>query len=183
MSEQPNLWGYALQDAAEESPFDFMEGQGEELREQTNGLLWGEVSVFTQRNITYHEFRIASSRLEDCRCVLLRTAYGKHIYPLYIYDYTERDSIKKSNKTIKILPNSLVDEKIWESDMFLHMKNRLVEVENTEGDYIAAPTDDIAEDFSEFKEIFTRILQSKGTRAIIQSLLVQGNPSPAKSIK
>jgi len=171
MSNSPNLWAPALQGATEESPFEFMKTQGEVLREQTNGLLWGEVVPFVQGNVTYHEFRIASSRLGEYRCVLLRTAYGKHIYPLFLYDYSEsEDAVKESNKTFR---------EVDLNPLSLAFRFK-IEVENTKGDFIAAPPDYKASNYSEFENIFSTILQSKGTRAIIQSLLIQGNPSPVR---
>jgi len=147
-----NLWSTALLGESQQSPFDFMQEQGEVLREQTGGRLWGEVKFFIgEDGITYHEFRIASQRLGDYRCLLLRTAHAEHIYPLYIYDYSQSE---------EAMQNSYVSAN---------------EDAQTSLQYFAPPPDFRANDFNEFSNQFAKILKSKGTRAIVQSLLIQSN--------
>jgi len=163
-----NLWGVALLDATQQSPFDFMSEQGEILREETNGVLWGEVKPFIgEDGITYHEFRIASQRLEDYRCLLLRTAHAKHVFPLYIYDYSQSEDALKSYEYIT------EKRSLFESMALTYETTKKVKKE--QGKYFAPPPDFEANDFNEFKRFFAAILQSKGTRAIIQSLLLQNN--------
>jgi len=159
-TNKPNLWSVALLDASQQSPFDFMSEQGEVLREETNGILWGEVKPFIgEDGVTYHEFRIASQRLGEYRCLLLRTAHAKHIFPLYIYDYSQSDdALKPSYEYVTDSYGSIM-------------------VKNEQGKYFAPPPDFEANDFNEFKNRFAAILQSKGTKAIVQSLLIQTNPS------
>jgi len=172
-NNKSNLWSVALLGASQQSPFDFMSEQGEVLREETNGILWGEVKpLIGEDGITYHEFRIASQRLEDYRCLLLRTAHAKHIYPLYIYDYSQSDEALKSyhyvDKEINLLSSFAMPLALQS------LKHTITEkVKSGRGEFFAPPPDFEANDFNEFKNIFAEILHSKGTRAIVQSLLLQ----------
>ena len=169
-----NLWSTALLDESQQSPFDFMQEQGEVLREQTGGRLWGEVKFFIgEDGITYHEFRIASQRLGDYRCLLLRTAHAKHVYPLYIYDYSQSDDALRpaynyvtETKRIPLIPPLIMPYETIETTK---------KVQNEQGKYFAPPPDFIANAYNEFSNEFAEILKSKGTRAIVQSLLIQSN--------
>jgi len=170
-----NLWNTALLDASQGSPFDFMQEQGEVLKEQTNGVLWGEVKLFIgEDEITYHEFQIASQRLEDYRCLLLRTAFAKHIYPLYVYDYSRSDEALKPSYKYVTETRHKPAYPLLSINQIIKTTHE-VKVKNTKGKFFAPPPDFEANDFNEFKSIFANILQSKGTRAIVQSLLFQNN--------
>jgi len=163
-----NLWSTALLGESQQSPFDFMQEQGEVLREQTGGRLWGEVKFFIgEDGITYHEFRIASQQLGDYRCLLLRTAHGKHIYPLFIYDYSQSED---ALRTYEYVPALMATVELARS-----MFQPTQAVKSEQGKYFAPPPDFVADDFREFKNQFATIIQSKGTRAIVQSLLIQNN--------
>lgn len=182
MSEQHNFWTYALNESPEESPFDFLKAQGELLKEQTDGLLWGEVVRFFQRKVTYHEFCIASSRLGDYRCVLFRTAHGDCVYPLFVYDYTgsQDDADEMDRKNHSMPPRKRLMEQF--PHQYPQYANQVkADVEKYGG--IIADFEYQASDYSEFQSIFATILQSKGTRSVIQSLLVQREPSPAYTQK
>ena len=169
-----NLWSTALLGESQQSPFDFMQEQGEVLREQTGGRLWGEVKFFIgEDGISYHSFEIATERLGDYRCLLLRTAHAKHIFPLYIYDYSQSDeALKPSHKyvTEKVRRNTSAFS--WGDTI---ETTQTIAVENNEGKYFAPPPNFIANDYAEFVNQFAGILKSKGTRAIVQSLLIQSN--------
>ena len=160
-----NLWSTALLDASQQSPFEFMREQGEVLKEQTNGLLWGEVKVFSKNEVTYHEFQIASQRLGDYRCLLLRTAHAKHIYPLYIYDYSQSDEALK--------PYPYVPTNIYRASIL--PIPTIQETESALGKYFAPPPSYVANDYRQFENQFAEILESSGTRAIVHSLLIQSN--------
>ena len=163
---QINLWNIALLDAAQQSPFDFMREQGDVLKEQTNGLLWGEVTPYIGEDmITYHGFQIASRQLGEYRCLLLSTAYANHIFPLYIYDYSRSNDALKSYKYVT--QDMLLQE--WAKTL----NNPILQIESEQGRFFAPPPNYIAEDFNEFKKVFATILESSGTRAIVQSLLLQ----------
>ena len=160
-NNKASLWGNALLEASEQSPFDFMEEQAESLREATGGILWGEVKPFVKDGITYHAFQIASQHIEDYSCLLLRTAYAKRVFPLYIYDYSQSDEYEYVPKR--------------GFHQILDPQPGTVEVQNKQGTYFAPKPDFVAHDFNEFEKQFAKILGSKGTRAIIQSLLLQSN--------
>ena len=174
---QINLWEDALLDESQQSPFDFMREQGEVLKEETNGILWGEVKPFIgEDGITYHEFQIASQRLQDYRCLLLRTAHAKHVFPLYIYDYSHSDEALKSYKYVT------KDTNLWELFSLPWKHTPLTvpiqtthAVQGEQGKYFAPPPDFEANDYNEFVNHFARILKSKGTRSIVQSLLIQSH--------
>jgi len=172
---QINLWEDALLDESQESPFDFMREQGEVLREQTQGRLWGEVKFFIGNDeITYHHFEIISEALEDYRCLLLRTAHAKHIFPLYIYDYSQSDeALQPSYKYVTETRRKPVDPFI--SELRTIETTHEVKVKNTKGKFFAPPPDFEADDFNKFVNHFARILKSNGTRAIVQSLLLQSH--------
>ena len=171
-----NLWSTALLGESQQSPFDFMQEQGEVLREQTGGRLWGEVKFFIgEDGITYHEFRIASQRLGDYRCLLLRTAHAKHVYPLYIYDYSQsEDALRTYEYASKTISDLLKPLSMMNTMNIMNMTTT-VATKSEQGKYFAPPPDFVADDFREFKNQFAMIIQSKGTRAIVQSLLIQSN--------
>ena len=167
---QINLWEDALLNESQQSPFDFMREQGEVLREQTQGRLWGEVKFFIGNDeITYHHFEIVSETLEDYRCLLVQTAHAKHVFPLYIYDFSRSDeALKPSHRYV-------TEKRRSGAGAFFETieTTETVAVKNTEGKYFAPPPNFMADDFSEFVNYFARILKSNGTRAIVQSLLLQ----------
>jgi hypothetical protein len=180
MTVKNSLWGIALLPDSQQSPFDFIREQGEELREQTDGLLWGEVEAFLgEDSVTYHDFQIASRRLGDYRCLLLRTAHADHVYPLYIYDRCDSDDGLKSYKYVTE-KTSIADLMKFPSMSSIFSKpiQTTHAIKSEPGKYFAPPPDFVAKDLVEFKKQFAKILASDGTKAIIQSLLIQDKIKP-----
>ena len=158
-----NLWGSARVDALPQSPFDFMREQGEALRYATGDRLWGEVvSRVAEDGITYYEFRIASERLGEYRCTLLQVAHAKHVFPLYIYDYSRSDE--------GLQP---LYEYVPEMRNGFSRSGEYKKVKNERGKYLASSPDFVANDFDDFERHFSNIIRSGGTKAIMQSLLLQ----------
>jgi hypothetical protein len=87
-----NLWSDVAFDLeTEETPIGLLKTQASMLFGKTNGILKGEISTYTEKNVIYNTFYIVAPRLDHYRCALMMTVSGPALYPVYIYDYSSPD--------------------------------------------------------------------------------------------
>ena len=75
-----------------ETPAGLLKFQADLLSDKTGGILRGELSSFTERNILFTTFWIIAPRLDHYRYALIKTVSGATLYPVYVYDYSISES-------------------------------------------------------------------------------------------
>ena len=181
MSEYENFWQNIDLASAEKVPIDLLKYQADQIELNTKGILKGEVITTTDEEVIYNTLYIVAPKLDNYRYALIKIASTSKPYPVFIYDNSQDESAIRVKRPRKIVTNPFELNPAMKA--ILQMSESFGKLEKVEYVGISVPEPDInASNYTEFETGIRKIISSKQSSAVINSLLAQSKGILEKNV-
>ncbi len=153
-----DLWPEINLNENNDVPLTILNQQSEKLSQKTNGLILGDVVTRSHKTYIFHTLYLVAPHLDDYRYSLLSVAHSVLPYPVFIYNHNpeNKDVIKVKTKV-----NPLI--------AFTRALNQEIILSE---DSVPKPQSE-ANNKEEFIREISKILKSKETITVLNSLMIQ----------